>query len=114
MKYFYYDYDADISVAGRADVVSEVKLPRLDPKFKGKCAILSKHISAKLKIGQTVNLAFGDPRILRGCKKLSPKRNPCPTKKPTAITKRFMVVFKFQGGKFWADRRVICLLKDLK
>jgi hypothetical protein len=114
MKYFYYDYSANKSPVCRAEVVSEKKLPRPDPKFKGKCSPLSRNIPPKLKVGRVVNIAFGDPRILRGCRKLSLKRNPFPTNENTSIKKRFMVVFKFQGGRFWVDRRVICLLKDLK
>ena len=117
----HYGYAADGSPCAlwRAACVSEVKFPPRSKRLEGICAIRLDVLTwPQLVVGKTLDLIFGDPRVLRRCTILSQDDNPLPR---TARFLRFSsgeFVFRYRGGRVWGRYPDFALLaqaeKELK
>jgi hypothetical protein len=102
-----------------AILVSERKLPRPDTRFRSLCAGIcggGKQPRSLRRVGAVVDLAFGDPIILKRCTVLSLTKNPPPERarcfqgaKDTEI-----LGFRYRGARVWGDRWCFCTLGALK
>ena len=103
---------------GLTVLVSEIKLPRFSRlrKLAGKCAYEFPAIPDNISLGTVMNLVFGDPRVMRQAKLISIGKDNVP-KRIKAIATRVkwdaILVFKYRGKKFWADRAWVHLFKGV-
>ena len=125
---FYYDF-LDCRCTSRPDfetcLVSEVKLPAPPRnflglrKFSGICCMYLPRIPLTVKVGDVVDIAYGDPIILKGCRLLARgNRETVPAEVISALgVNGFgteILTFEYKGGKIWTIAHQVCLLSELE
>lgn len=120
---FYYGLDGRMRKAlwrlGDSVCVSEVKLPAPSRKFDGLCCFWYPLIPNTVRVGDVVDIAIGDPIVLRGCKLLSRGSQKVPVEVRKGRLDRFgigrgILTFRYKGGKVWVSAGHTCLLSKLK
>jgi len=118
-KYFYYDCNGnkERGFSLSTVLISEGLLPDFSEKHKGKCSFSSKNILLKsTPIGSIIDVAFGEPRIVKRCKLIAWILDGAPDKmlKDAQETRFEGVTLEYEGKKIWAYRNWLCLEKDLR
>jgi len=122
---FYYDFldcRRTRKPSSRTCLVSEVKLPAPPRnflglrKFSGICCMYLPRIPLTVKVGDVVDIAYGDPIILKGCKLLvrdNGETMPAEVKRVLGAGPEILT-FGYEGGKIWAFSHQVCLLSELE
>jgi hypothetical protein len=98
--YFYFSVNGSYT-RKQSSLVSEVRLPRSNRRNK-EVQKLGPHLPVQLKIGSTVDLVFEKAKILRGCKRLSIRKNPVPKGLYPQFYRGFIVLaFRYEKKRFW-------------
>lgn len=122
-KLFYYSVGGhkQREVSGITALISTVALPPFSRAHEGICANIYYHFFPKnATIGTNFDLAYGDPRILMGCKLVSVGISELPEhiKKLIKDSKGWelknTLTFKYRGGTVYVDRLWMCRLEDLE
>jgi hypothetical protein len=120
---FYYDFDGNLlkgddQFSYTSTCASEVKLPApsKSKRIEGKCCYTHPAIPHAVKIGDIVDVAFGDPVILKGCELVSRRKQDVPAEVRNRIGSygSKILTFRYKGGKVWVDDGQACLLYELK
>jgi hypothetical protein len=95
----------------RVHLVSEFPMPKptKDERYRNDCAMNAPRLP-ELKIGSVVNLAIGDPVILKRCRFLGIMQD---YEAASHHMTGKVYHFSHKGKHFWVDYLHVCLLKDL-
>jgi len=114
-KLFFYDYDGNLrDRIDTAFLISEVELPSSLEQIDGDCAT---SFNEAIPIGTVIDLVYGDPIVIPGCKLLSITDEPpddFPGDRDEFIGWGHVLTFEFQGKRFWADSDFSCRREDYK
>lgn len=96
-------------------LVSEGKLPNFSKKYDRMCSYFSPDIPTDILSGSIIDVAFGDPRILKRCKLISWNLDGAPKEIiEDALGKQYSgITLEYRGKKIWALTNWLCLEKDL-
>lgn len=118
-----YHYDFRCELVGEDAIclmvaASEKKLPAPSKMFDGICCSRMPKISRKLEIGSVVDVAFGDPIVLRNCTLLSRNQENLPEIMAKVREQEPgegpILTFEYRGKKLWVCSDFACLLKELE
>jgi hypothetical protein len=126
-KLFFYNIDGKPMVAAEWEdnywnspaIASEVKLPAPSKKFAGECSLRYPFITDTAKIGEVIDIALGDPIVLRKCEFLSRGESRVPKKiRKELYLRSEILTFRYKrygiAGRVWVNSLDACLLDDLK
>ena len=125
---FFYDIDGEpIDIDNDNDwrctvATSEVRLPApsKSKKVVGKCSFRYSLITDTVKVGDVVDIAVGDPIVLRGCELLSRGKSRIPNKvwEEMGFCADDILTFRYKrygvDGRIWVYCHDACLLSDLE
>ncbi len=114
-RFFFYNYrghKVNSYSSFHVVLISEGELPPFSKKYEGRCAFFSKDIPRKILVGSIIDIAFGDPRIMKKCKFISWNLEGVPSEMVTYI--KDGITLEYHGKKIWANRKYLCLERDLK
>ena len=95
-----------------AALVSEIKLSKKNEKLDGKCVTSCPRLG-RVPAGTVLDLAYGDPIVLKNCTVITYDKKNTPTEVSEEYDGRTCMTLLYKGKRIWVAKFQICRLKDV-